>query len=81
MNLQKKKGRMILHSICRSEKQAQQLNRSVWKASSVISSNSSMMDSTHTAIMVNSHSVFFCSHHIYLQLITDIIAVLTSRVL
>lgn len=35
----------------RSEKQAQQLNRSIWKASSAISSNSSLLDSTHTAIM------------------------------
>ncbi|XP_047062814.1 uncharacterized protein LOC124670347 isoform X1 [Lolium rigidum] len=38
----------------RSEKQAHQLNRSIWKASSAISSNSSMMDSTHTAIMPSS---------------------------
>ncbi|KAF6999994.1 hypothetical protein CFC21_015955 [Triticum aestivum] len=38
----------------RSEKQAQQLNRSIWKASSAISSNSSMLDSTHTAIMPSS---------------------------
>ncbi|XP_066391265.1 uncharacterized protein [Miscanthus floridulus] len=35
----------------RSEKQAQQLNRSIWKASSAISSDSSFMDSMHTAIM------------------------------
>uniref|UniRef100_A0ACD5WQE6 Uncharacterized protein n=1 Tax=Avena sativa TaxID=4498 RepID=A0ACD5WQE6_AVESA len=38
----------------RSEKQAHQLNRSIWKASSVMSSNSSVMDSTHTAIMPSS---------------------------
>jgi hypothetical protein len=38
----------------RSEKQAQQLNKSIWKASSAISSESSFMDSIHTAIMVNS---------------------------
>jgi len=35
----------------RSEKQAQQLNKSIWKASSAISSESSFMDSIHTAIM------------------------------
>ncbi|WVZ66759.1 hypothetical protein U9M48_015940 [Paspalum notatum var. saurae] len=35
----------------RSEKQAQQLNRSIWKASSAISSESSFMDSMHTTIM------------------------------
>ncbi|PWZ36699.1 hypothetical protein Zm00014a_035528 [Zea mays] len=35
----------------RSEKQAQQLNRSIWKASSAISSDSSFMDSMHTTIM------------------------------
>ncbi|XP_039833649.1 uncharacterized protein LOC120694552 [Panicum virgatum] len=35
----------------RSEKQAQQLNKSIWKASSDLSSESSFMDSIHTAIM------------------------------
>ncbi|KAJ1291978.1 hypothetical protein BS78_02G357800 [Paspalum vaginatum] len=35
----------------RSERQAQQLNRSIWKASSAISSESSFMDSMHTTIM------------------------------
>jgi len=35
----------------RSEKQARQLNKSIWKASSAISSESSFMDSIHTAIM------------------------------
>lgn len=38
----------------RSEKQAQQINRSIWKASLAISSNSSLMDSMHTAIMPSS---------------------------
>uniref|UniRef100_A0A0D3GTT1 SAP domain-containing protein n=1 Tax=Oryza barthii TaxID=65489 RepID=A0A0D3GTT1_9ORYZ len=38
----------------RSEKQGQQLNRSIWKASSAISSNSSLMDSVNTAIMPSS---------------------------
>uniref|UniRef100_A0A0A9F9Q6 Uncharacterized protein n=1 Tax=Arundo donax TaxID=35708 RepID=A0A0A9F9Q6_ARUDO len=38
----------------RSEKQAQQLNRSIWKASSAISADSSFMDSMHTAIMPSS---------------------------
>ncbi|XP_062189445.1 uncharacterized protein LOC133892594 [Phragmites australis] len=38
----------------RSEKQVQQLNRSIWKASSAISSESSIMDSMHTAIMPSS---------------------------
>ncbi|KAL5197308.1 hypothetical protein ABZP36_000820 [Zizania latifolia] len=38
----------------RSVKQAQQINRSIWKASSAISSNSSLMDSAHTAIMPSS---------------------------
>ncbi|KAF8679227.1 hypothetical protein HU200_046001 [Digitaria exilis] len=35
----------------RSEKQAHQLNKSIWMASSAISSDSSFMDSIHTAIM------------------------------
>ncbi|CAN6226174.1 unnamed protein product [Urochloa humidicola] len=35
----------------RSDKQAQQLNKSIWKASSAISSDSTFMDSIHTAIM------------------------------
>nr|ACG42107.1 hypothetical protein [Zea mays] len=34
-----------------SEKQAQQLNRSIWKSSSAVSSDSSFMDSMHTTIM------------------------------
>ncbi|KAL6657000.1 hypothetical protein ACP70R_004780 [Stipagrostis hirtigluma subsp. patula] len=38
----------------RSEKQAQQLNRSIWMASSAISSDSSLLDSMHTAIMPSS---------------------------
>ncbi|XP_062186794.1 uncharacterized protein LOC133890442 isoform X2 [Phragmites australis] len=43
-----------LNIASRSEKQAQQLNRSIWKASSAISSESSIMDSMHTAIMPSS---------------------------
>ncbi|TVU02447.1 hypothetical protein EJB05_52065, partial [Eragrostis curvula] len=38
----------------RSAEQAQQLNRSIWKASSAISSDSSIMDSMHTIIMPSS---------------------------
>ncbi|KAL6841717.1 hypothetical protein ACP4OV_028229 [Aristida adscensionis] len=38
----------------RSEKHAQQLNASVWMASSAISSDSSLLDSMHTAIMPSS---------------------------
>ena len=54
---------------CRSEKQAQQLNRSIWKASSAISSNIIFMDNMHTAIMVNYYFVF-CWHCIYFQCVT-----------
>ncbi|GJN10954.1 hypothetical protein PR202_ga29104 [Eleusine coracana subsp. coracana] len=38
----------------RSAEQAQHLNRSIWKASSAISSESSIMDSMHTVIMPSS---------------------------
>uniref|UniRef100_A0A0D9X1R7 Uncharacterized protein n=1 Tax=Leersia perrieri TaxID=77586 RepID=A0A0D9X1R7_9ORYZ len=38
----------------RSEKQAQLLNKSIWKANSTISSNSSLMDSVNTTIMPSS---------------------------
>jgi len=40
-----------LNIASRSEKQAQQLNRSIWKSSSAVSSDSSFMDSMHTTIM------------------------------
>jgi hypothetical protein len=47
------KKKLTMSAASRSEKQAQQLNKSIWKASSAISSDSSFMDSIHTAIMVN----------------------------
>jgi hypothetical protein len=50
--------KLILSAASRSEKQAQQLNRSIWKSSSAVSSDSSFMDSMHTTIMVK---FLFCS--------------------
>jgi hypothetical protein len=73
------KKKVILFAASRSEKQAQQLNRSIWKASSAISSDSSFMDSMHTTIMVNFY--FALTFHANFNFHFDGISVLLSPAL